>query len=462
MNVTQFFQSQSPSHLTQVQKSAMYADFLKKREKGSHASRRVLVSKRLAFYSVLSCVALGSFFGSDWITGLFSSIDSPTTIQVSAQNIGTITESQWLVTITNNGRLIQTDTIQLNDQIAVADKASVKILINDSFQADIVGPATFEIVPTSKINDHVTYNLKFTNGGDYIAINTPKDTIQSEIAVQTTNGVVIKNTSTSKKSSFTVVNSSSEKNTTILNKSDSSLQVTKIDEKDSKENLPSLTIDPVQIVELASSDKTTDIASTLQIVATEVLTQEKEQNIMIVHVPTIIQTVVSEPKKPLISSITPKEVSQEVSPNLQKKDIALIEQNLYYTFLKNDVKDIVTYHLLGNENWSKIAYNNLNLRMERILSIMGKTEKRDSESIQDLISTVNIVYSTIQDKYDSQTTKINYNLKVLLSWLELIKDYKFGVYKNVGLFSWSNDYLGFEDLVRMIGVSPDIRKYKFR
>lgn len=86
-----------------------------------------------------------------------------TTSQVMAQDIGTVLQSSGGIEIISNGRSIQTSAIQLNDQIILQKDASITILIDDSFQADIVGPARFEIVPTVQ-NNHTVYNLKFING----------------------------------------------------------------------------------------------------------------------------------------------------------------------------------------------------------------------------------------------------------------------------------------------------------
>lgn len=466
MNIAEFFQSQSPSHLTQAQKSALYADFLKKRERWTSSVRRSLVSHKLLIYGAASIAAVSVFFFGKWTNILAPSENIYNNTNVSAQNIGTILESKGDVTIINNWRAVIATTIQLNDQIVVSKGASIKVLINDAFQADILWPATFEIVPTAELNDRTIYNLKFSNGWDYIAINTPHDEIQkNEIAVQTMHGVMIKNRWETHKSSFTIVNSSSVDTTTILNKSATSLEVTKASLTDSKEDQSSITIEPTKIVQVSTPTLTDD---DLTVITTEILTQAKEDSII-----TDVSASLTEKVIPAIAKV-PNTATNSIVKTLPddkeidnlkfvvQKQISSIEQNLYWPFIYNDIKNIVVYHLLGNENAAQISYNNLNLRIERIWTIIDLPNKWSVSTIQELLDRVIALQDKINNKYTSDTVKIRYNLQSLRSWLELLKDYKFGVYKNITNLSGSSQPLSFEDLLNMMWVSPSIRKYKFR
>lgn len=118
---------------------------------------------------------------------------------------------------------------------------------------------------------------------------------------------MIKNTTPSTKPSFTVVNASSEQSTTILNKSAASLEVTKVIPSDTlalgDETVPSLTIEPVQIVQLSTSTPSSPTHD-ITVITSEQLTQAKEKNIITdlnsaLLVPKTV--LISEAKKPLSS-----------------------------------------------------------------------------------------------------------------------------------------------------------------
>lgn len=109
-----------------------------------------------------------------------------------------------------------------------------------------------------------------------------------------------------------------------------------------------------------------------------------------------------------------------------------LSQNLYGPFLKNDVTNIVTHHLLGNDNAAQISYTNIGLRMQKILTMMNLTPvKKSYMSLQDVLAVVIQAQESLQDIDHQSATKMRHNIQVLRSWIELVDDYKFGVYKHV-------------------------------
>jgi hypothetical protein len=88
-----------------------------------------------------------------------------------------------------------------------------------------------------------------------VAVDSSKDTVTSDITIQTSQGVVIKNTreelNTYQKTSFVVLNPSNTANTTILNKSTTTLAVSHIDTEPKNHDLIQVVIQPEQIVQLS-------------------------------------------------------------------------------------------------------------------------------------------------------------------------------------------------------------------
>jgi len=223
---------------------------------------------------------MGAIFRED-MQYLFQSPVNPSQT-VLAQTIWTIVSSEGDVEIATNGRTVQTSTIQLNDQIILADNAKITIAINDSFEADIDGPARFEIVPTPQSNGTLVYKLKFLQWGDYIAVDSAKESNDSEIAVQTSQGVVIQNTLSTvdklpKRTSFVIVDGSQvQENMTILNKSQDQLSVKRGDTTDT-----TVVVEPAQIVAVVTSQDTIQVVDTQQFVEGkyyEMLANENSQN----------------------------------------------------------------------------------------------------------------------------------------------------------------------------------------
>ena len=427
----------------------MYAQFLRKREKPSLSARRSLIPKKILYGSVsimtIAMIVASQFIHFPWL--------QDTTSQVMAQDIGTVIQSSGGIEIISNGRSIQTSAIQLNDQIILQKDANITILIDDSFQADIVGPARFEIVPTVQ-NNHTVYNLKFINGWKYVAVDSSKDTVTSDITIQTSQGVVIKNTreelNTHQKTSFVVLNPSNTANTTILNKSTTTLAVSHIDTEPKNQDLIQVVIQPEQIVQLSQPISTW---STLKIEDTQALTTAKEN--------VLLSTIIPDKKDqttPSANNNKDTTVSEEAIPELKEDQIYAIQQNLYPSFVRNDVSNILTYHFIGNKDALSISYANLYARLQRIANIIDISTQEKPQSLEDLLEYAQFINNSFETKYHNVDSKLLYNLRMIIKRLQLIDEYKFAVYKNVN----STGSLYYDELIQLADLKNKVRQYKFR
>lgn len=391
---------------------------------------------------------MGAIFRED-MQYLFQSPVNPSQT-VLAQTIWTIISSEGDVEIATNGRTVQTSTIQLNDQIILADDAKITIAINDSFEADIDGPARFEIVPTPQSNGTLVYKLKFLQWGDYIAVDSAKESNDSEIAVQTSQGVVIQNTLSTvdklpKRTSFVIVDGSQvQENMTILNKSQDQLSVKRGDATDT-----TVVVEPAQIVAVVTSQDTIQVVDTQQFVEGkyyEMLASENLQNSPI-----------------LSSSNTPSDIKDIVDINsphrLTKNESTKIEQNLYATFVERDMHHIFTNYLLWERDALAISYANMYHRLVRIADIFEMPVSITKISTpEDAIVLIVMIENTHRDLYSWSYDSELYNIRVIKRRFLFLKNYKVGVYKNIE----SDHILNFDELSQLADFAPEARQYIFK
>ncbi len=264
ITLRQLIESNQHKSLWQQDKAAIYKSFLQKRER-KNTNRWSIVYKTFAYsistLSVVGFILFGNFFG------IFEQNPTELSQSVDAQAIGKIVSSKWTFAIYNNeNRKIDTDTIQLSDRIIVDSSSTIKVLIHDSFTAEVVGPAQFEII-LDEDKDNKNYNIKFINWGDYIAIDSVSDSINNHISVQTSDGVTVKRNQQDefKKVSFAIQSTPGAENTKIINKSTSSPEVTTstsdtslLGQITSKTINSSVMISPEQVVEITSQWTTDD------------------------------------------------------------------------------------------------------------------------------------------------------------------------------------------------------------
>lgn len=365
ITLQQLFKTLSPKHISQQDKAQVYKLFLQKKER-KNGNRRSLLYKSFAYslstLSVVGFILFGNFFG------LFDT--NPTEIyqNVDAQSIWKIISSDGIFSIYNNqNRKIDTDTIQLTDRVIVDKWSKIKVLIHDSFTAEIVWPAQFEII-IEWWNENKNYNLKFINGWDYIAINSILESQQNKISIQTRDGVTIKwnDTNESKKISFEIKNTPWKDNTTIINKSTTTLEISNtnitnslLSKITSNGEWNTIVINPDQIVEINNEIK--DELISLSVVSQQAIANELPQ--------IKVQTT---PKTQQEHIITKEE------PLFNENDITQIKSNLYKTFLEKEYTDLTVYHFGGKENEYIITKNNINNRLNRLANIIKYTNNNNT------------------------------------------------------------------------------------
>lgn len=434
-------QSQQPTSLLQQDKAAIYKIFLQKRER-KNTNRWSIVYKTFAYslstLSIIGFILFGNFFG------IFERSPTELSQSVDAQSIGKVISPKWWFSIYNNeNRKIDTDTIQLSDRIIVDPSSTIKVLIHDSFTAEIVGPAQFEIV-VDEDQDNKNYNIKFINWWDYIAIDSIKESEKNHISVQTSDGVTVKKNQNdeSKKISFAIKTTPGEDNRTIINKSISTLEVTTsnisnsiLGQMNSKTTNSSIVINPEQVIEITAQWNTDN--STITIVSQQDIKQDN----------TISEVAV----KP-----TPKiNTSIEEKRTINEDDIENIQANLYRSFLQKDYNELVVSYFAGKENEYSIIKNNINYRLNRLAKIWRLSNNTDTSLDGIIIFTQKILthYQTL----DIPETSYK-NLLPLIQKLNEVNKHNFGIIKQAG----KGDEVTLEHIYSLIDLQQNNSTYRFR
>ncbi len=444
ISIKKFIEFNQHTSLWQQDKSAIYKNFLQKRER-KNTNRWSIVYKTFAYslstLSVIWFILFGNFFG------IFEKNSTELSQSVDAQAIGKIISSKWTFAIYNNeNRKIDTDTIQLSDRIIVDSSSTIKILIHDSFTAEVVGPAQFEIILDENENNN-NYNLKFINGGDYIAIDSVSDSANSHISVQTSDGVTVKRNQQDEinKVSFAIESKPGAENKKIINKSTSSLEVTTnnnntslLGQITSKSTNSSVVISPEQVVEITSEWATDN--SGIKIIS--------QQDINIIVPQEIIPKTTKKSSKTVI-------IVEEIQ-NISENDIKKIKSNLHRSFLQNDYKSLVIYYFWGKETEYTIIKNNINDRLNRLAQI-GKLSTNTDTSLWGII----IFAQKIQNHYETlnEIPPTAYkNLIPLIKKLNEINKHAFWIIKQ----SEKDKEITLEHIYSLIDLQQNNSMYRFR
>ena len=418
--------------LTHTGKSSIYANFLQKRARVNN-KRRSLVYKTFAYglstLSMIGFVLLSNFFG------IFDYKNIEISQSVVAQTIGKIISASWSFSIYDtNNRKIDSDTVQIKDRVVVDKWSTIKILVNDSFTAEIVGPAHFEIIVNDE-NNNTNYNLKFLQWWDYISIDGVNTTQSNDISVQTSDGVVVKkNQKQWEKTSFAIESIAGNENKKITNKSSASIEITTIDDtnKDSWET-KAVIIDSEKIVNISTkADNNKD--GEIKIISELSLNQVK---------PVTNKIKKRNTKNPTVS--TDDKVSQ--------KDYQTIISNLYKWFVQKDIEEVIIYHFGGDQKKYNIALTNLNNRINRLWEVVN-LEKNQQAALKSIISYAEKVVDAYKDKKIQPSSYKN--LPIIIRNLKEIDKHEFGIIRPNG--TWFNS----EYIDNLVGLKQDSIFYQLQ
>lgn len=337
---------------------------------------------------VINTIRFGDFFG------LFpQQYPQEESQHVVAQTIGKITEHKWVFTIYNaENRMIAGDVIQIGDRVVVNEKGMVKVLIQDSFMAQVQGPAQFEIVFHQENN---SYNFKFLNGGDNIAIDSVTP-VHKQIAVQTSDGVVITNTDkTSEHISFSLQKNSATAQRSVVNHSATSLAMKQIYQKDKED----VVIQPKHTVDFV---------------------KESDQDITILAHQEIIQAI------PIVVKATPMKSAQkeEQHPVLNDEQIDQLQLILQKAFLRADYTDLQYYYLIGKDHEYKTMIENIDKRLDRVATVLGVS----MQTVTSLEQVAPYAESLIQEliRYEN-TTLFVHNLRAMINLYKDLSTHQYWV-----------------------------------
>lgn len=407
-----YFISLQKGHLSQQDKASIYKDFLKKRERKAN-NRRTIVYKSFAYslstLTVVWFLLFGNFFGvfkQEWVQ---------LTQTVEAQAIGKIITSKWIFSIYNKeNRKIDTNIITLTDRIIVEKDANIKILINDSFTAEIIGPAQFEII-IDEDQDNKNYNLKFINWGDFVAIDSVAHTENNNIKIETSDGVTIQQSKENKTNNTTSFEIKETKgNKTIINKSANTIEVTKTDNINSlfsKITSPTTPQEKViikaeQIVEIQKNN-TND--NTIKIISQQDTTIPNEN-----------KSNINKKTEQKPNSI----IEEEQKPIFTTQDNTEISSNLYKSFLQKEYNELLLYHFWGELYKKNIVLNNINNRLNRIATI-AQFKTNTQITLPEIITFAQELYTYCQK---TNISKRSYrNLPTLINKLVEINKHDFWI-----------------------------------
>lgn len=446
ITLRQLIESKQHKPLWQQDKAAIYRNFLQKRER-QNTNKWSIVYKTIAYsistLSVIGFILFGNFFG------IFEQNPTELSQSVDAQAIGKIVSSKWTFAIYNNeNRKIDTDTIQLSDRIIVDSSSTIKILIHDSFTAEVVGPAQFEII-LNENEDNKNYNIKFINWGDYIAIDSVSESTNNHISVQTSDGVTVKRNQEDnfKKVSFAIQGIPGAENKKIINKSTTSLEVTTsttdtslLWQITSKTINSSLVISPEQVVEIIPQWNTDE--GSIKIIS--------QQNINSNPTSETPAKIIKKPSTAIITTVV--EETHKISEN----DIKKIKSNLHRSFLQNDYTSLVLYYFGGKETEYNITKNNINDRLNRLAHI-GKLQPNTDTSLSGIISFA----QKIEDRYETldEIPQTAYkNLIPLIKRLSEVNKHTFWIIKQSG----KDKEITLEHIYSLIDLQQNNSMYRFR
>lgn len=433
--------------LSSQDKAWIYKSFLQKRERKNNR-RRSLVYKSFAYslstLSVVAFILFGNFF---WV---FDNNQTQLSQSVDAQSIGEITSVKWTFSVYNNeNRKIDTNVIQLSDRVIVDQSSTIKVLIHDSFTAEIVWPAQFEIILDEDENNK-NYNIKFINWWDYIAINSIWESLDKEISVQTSDGVTIqRNQNTNnEKTSFEIKTIPGKDNKTIINKSSSPLEITttqptsawlleQITSTNKTNNV--IIIDPEQIIEITKENDQAD--SWIKIIS--------QQNISEVVTPVASTTT---PKKPSTNVV----VAAVAEPLFTEKDIKNIKSNLHRSFLQKEYNSLVVYHFGGNQTAYEITKNSINDRLNRLAQIIKYPKNNDLNLWWIIVFAEKLLTHYEWTKEIPQTSYKN--LPTLIKKLTELNKHNFGIMK----LTTKDEELTLEHIYSLIDLQQNNSIYRFR
>ena len=420
--------------LTHTGKSSIYANFLQKRARVNN-KRRSLVYKTFAYglstLSMIGFVLLSNFFG------IFDYKNIEISQSVVAQTIGKIISASWSFSIYDtNNRKIDSDTVQIKDRVVVDKWSTIKILVNDSFTAEIVGPAHFEIIVNDE-NNNTNYNLKFLQWWDYISIDGVNTTQSNDISVQTSDGVVVKkNQKQWEKTSFAIESIAGNENKKITNKSSASIEITTIDDtnKDSWET-KTVIIDSEKIVNISTkADNNKD--GEIKIISESSLNEVK-----------------ANPVK--INKKSVKEYSNvSVDGKISQQDYQIIQSNLYKSFIESDIEEVIIQHFGWDKKKYQIALTNLNNRLNRLANVVDIENNRNI-SLEGLVAHAEYIIELFKNKKVQPSSYKN--LPIIVRNLKEINKHEFGIIRPK-----TGTWLTSEYIDNLVDLKQDSVFYKFQ
>lgn len=165
MKFADYLQDIQSTQLSSETKELIFRRFEAKKSQKWFFSR-VTNYSRVATLSLVAISLLGilyfSSFGwqnsGEWraYDGLITFKADPAQTLTYADEIGTIIQTVWGVTITSNGEIKETDSLVSSDKVLLLEWAEMTFSVQDGVQAKIVGPAEFEV---EKVGDIYVINM---------------------------------------------------------------------------------------------------------------------------------------------------------------------------------------------------------------------------------------------------------------------------------------------------------------
>ena len=356
---------------------------------------------------------------------------------VQAEQIGTIIKAEWGIEIINKGRKVIDNTIHEWDIITLGEWWEMIINISESVQAMVIGPAKFEVQFIGEKKGVSNYKIRLIEG-NFVSIDTNHKNNQEDstdrIALETPDGTIISPQESNPQQTQFVVKTDKNENISVHNKW-SNLEISKTNNETEEIITETVTIEQIAVVD---NEETTISISDNQEGENEqqaslsssggVIWSGNQINNTTGTIITITGTNLSwwqistSWAQKNETTIIIKRYTDDWKIILNKEEVYDIEQNLYHSFVMDNIKDIMVYHMAGEQQKAVIARGNLMRRINGLYERVNLNNDYTNNDLYSMISSLNTLESTLKKHY-VVPEKIMRNVGVIRNRLVTINRY---------------------------------------
>ena len=287
---------------------------------------------------------------------------------VQASTIGEIISTNGEVTITHHDTELETNMLEDNDTVVLADGAEMHFSVRDDVEAKIIGPATFSLEYRGEqdgINNYVINLIE----GDYLEITSPPVIeATTKMLPPVTDHIIIQASDFSiekidTRGSLDVVISTTKDGKKQIENKGSELVVKKIIAEKQ-------TFIAVQTNQKVSINGEVELIEEEERIAA-VVADVKENRLEVVY--ELSKDTSSADTGTILASLLGAEDSLTSSKKVIDEDMYdKLNNAIGATFIQKNVTDIETYYIAGNQESFLIAYSNLLSKISRGYDVFAR------------------------------------------------------------------------------------------